>query len=131
MPPVLILPKFAAQDQVATEDGQQYTLPSGVPALVAAMCTAMDPRYWLTGPSQYETGKTDLADHLPQRWFRECDQDAEKAAASSLSTKGEEELYDSGSVMSDKLFRPVPRAYCRLATDHAVASDDGWRRRRL
>ncbi|KAM3512140.1 hypothetical protein MY11210_004204 [Beauveria gryllotalpidicola] len=76
MPPVMTLPKFAAQDQVVTKDGQQYTVPSGVPVLVEAMCTAMDPRYWSTGPSQYETGKTDLADHLPQRWFRDFDQDA-------------------------------------------------------
>ncbi|KAM3456695.1 hypothetical protein MY3296_001650 [Beauveria thailandica] len=40
-----------------------------MPPGVCCITSSRDPRYWPTGPSQYETGKTDLADYLPQRWF--------------------------------------------------------------
>ncbi|OAA71439.1 Cytochrome P450 [Cordyceps fumosorosea ARSEF 2679] len=113
LPPTVILPKMAAQDEAVTLDGKQYTIPAGMPVFLGILDTARDARYWPTRPSRYATGKTDIEDYLPERWFRKSKQEGQGGAKSSVADKDEEASYDNiaGPTMSEKLFRPVAGAY--------------------
>ncbi|TQW00286.1 hypothetical protein V2A60_001384 [Cordyceps javanica] len=133
-PAALSLPKMAANDEVVTKDGVQYTIPGGVPVFLEVMSTAVDARYWPTEPSRYGTGETDLEDYLPERWFRESKKEgqeerqdmSESNRADSKEEEGgkeeeEEEEWDqklrgaagvaAGVATGEKLFRPVAGAY--------------------
>lgn len=113
LPAAVALPKMAVHDEVVHMDGKQYTIPGGMPVFLETLSTAMDPRYWPTRPSRYGTGGTDIHDYLPERWFRECGQEARGAAKNRGPRKDGKTMHESAddAATTNKLFRPVAGAY--------------------
>ncbi|KAH7148802.1 cytochrome P450 [Dactylonectria macrodidyma] len=109
MPAVVEIPKKVTpdQDQVIVMDGQKHVLPKRTMISLVAVSVHRNPRYWPARPSKIHTGKDDINDWVPERWFRNS-----QGATDKTDTKDDSAEEDLGEeVTSAELFRPERGSY--------------------
>lgn len=111
LPPVNEMPKIVTpnQDQTIMVDGERHILPAGACISLCASSVHANPLHWPAKPSKVHPGKDDIADYVPERWFRKNIH----AGKDEDSTDDEGEDYGGfkGRDTSAQLFRPERGAY--------------------
>jgi cytochrome P450 len=109
LPSVVEIPKVVTpdQDQTIVIDGKSHVVPAGAQVAISAAAVHKNPRYWPAKPSKLEPGRDDVADFVPERWFRK----AESKAEVDESADDEDFGGFQGRDTSEHLFRPERGAY--------------------
>ncbi|KAI1815583.1 cytochrome P450 [Poronia punctata] len=104
VPPVTEIPKKTTQAQTITVDGVKHTLPPETYIGLVVTGATRNPRVWPTQPSKVTNAPDDLADWVPERWFRPSIDTGD----SHTQTEAEEDFGGyTGPDTSAAMFRPV------------------------
>jgi len=106
LPPVTEVPKKTTQPQTITVDGVKHTLPPEMYIGLIVTAGTRNPRVWPTKPSKITNAPNDLADWVPERWFRPSINASE--TNTGVQAEAEEDIGGyTGSDTSASMFRPV------------------------
>jgi cytochrome P450 len=106
LPPVTEVPKKTAQPQTITVDGVKHTLPPEMYIGLVVTAGTRNPRVWPTKPSKITNAPNDLADWVPERWFRPNINSSETNTDTQVEADEDIGGY-TGSDTSASMFRPV------------------------
>lgn len=112
IPPVNEMPKLVTpnQDQTIMVDGERRLLPAGTCISLCASSVHANPAHWPAKPSKVHPGRDDIADFVPERWFRK-NVHSTKDDDNSADEDGEDYGGFKGRDTSASLFRPERGAY--------------------
>ena len=112
LPPVNEMPKIvsSSQDKSIALDGQTHVVPAGTCISLCASSVHANPLHWPAKPSKVHPGRDDIADYVPERWFRR-NVDRDSSAAEAQEEDTEDYGGYQGRDTAASLFRPERGAY--------------------
>ena len=99
------------QDQIISIDGKKHVIPKGTDIGLASGSVHCNPRYWPARPSRAQSGKDDLEDFVPERWFRTDESSEGDYASAEMPENSKTHERNPNESVEKKMFHPERGAY--------------------